>query len=225
MGECDHKARGMTLRIEDFKSTQSGPVSILGNGPSLDSHPFDHLLLYPTIGINRSWRKIRSTWYVMPPTDCYYKDIAWRKWTPVYVFVPGRLENCKDRIRYYTRFYKGEKPVNTDNMFVTINTDKGRRDPPKTEVFPDISFTLSGILALELAVYMGFNPIHLLAFDGGAHGHFPTGDGREHITSGTDHDKHHAAVKRKLDPGIEVYNCNPHSDIKTWPYKPIVRGW
>lgn len=206
--------------IFDFKDTHSGPIFILGNGPSLDEIEDFNKLPYPTFGVNRSWRKIRSKWHFIPPADCYFKELAKGKWKAQYIFTPGRIENAFEKLRLFGKPGAIHKcnfiivPCNQE-VYSKINVTKGE--------FPFIDFSLSGIMAMETAKYMGFKTFYLLGFDGGHIGYFNTGDKRDKNTTGIDHDKQYFSKIewRYRRDNVKVYNCNMDSAIMTWPKMPI----
>ncbi len=154
----------MRLELSAFRDTCSGPVCILGNGPSLDTVDIAKLAC-PTIGVNRSWRKVVSHWHCCSASDVYFRDIATQRWQPHYVFTLGTLESVKRKIDEYTPV--GVEPINIDSFVVTPNAFEkpNMLDWPGREV-PPLCFTLTGIFAIWLGAYMGFKPIYLLGYDG-----------------------------------------------------------
>ena len=88
-----------SYRIDDFKDTCSGPIFVLGNGPSLDTFDINNLP-YSTFGVNRSWRKIYSKWHFISAPDCYFRDLARGRWIAEHIFTPGSdLVNCERKLR------------------------------------------------------------------------------------------------------------------------------
>ena len=53
------------MNIHQLRGTRSGDVAILGNGPSLKSHPLHSIpSRVDVIGTNQSWRESESDWHV-----------------------------------------------------------------------------------------------------------------------------------------------------------------
>lgn len=211
---------GMKTTIFDFKDTHSGSIFILGNGPSLDEIEDFSRLPYPTFGVNRSWRKIRSEWHFISPPDCYFKELAQGKWSADYIFTPGRIENCYLKLEKHGEHEQHEQIFDHFN-FIVLPCDTNPRKRGRKK-FPYVEFSMAGIMAMEIAKYMGFTVLYLLGFDGGHFGHFKTGEA-DHDPTFIDHDKeyHSKMWKRYVNDGIRVYNCSMESKIMTWPKKPI----
>jgi len=209
----------MNNHITTFKNTALGDVVILGNGPSIDDVDFSKLVNLHTIGVNRSWRKCRSYWHFIPPADCYFKELANGKWSANYIFTPGRLENAEEKIRRLSI-----TPNNRTFNFITMPCDSNERynKKPVTDIFPNVGFTMSGVMAMELAAYIGFTTLHLVGFDGGSVGHFKTEDPRDVKSTGIDHNAYHDKLFYKWQRqniNVKVYNYSVKSLITTWTFR------
>lgn len=219
------------MELEHFKDIcTGGRVYLLGNGPSLDDQDCN-ALDGCTIGINRSWRKRRSLWHCIPPTDAYFEELARGKWGPACdlrpgwrstaIFTVGRMKAVQDRLNRFTMI--GAPRLDARDFFVAIEEDF---HPPST-ILPGSDFKYTGVFALKLAVYMGFTDIYLLGYDGGLKGHFRTGETSGRFSDRTDkpnwadHNKEHEAVAHRLPAGVKVTNHCLDSQITVWPRVPI----
>lgn len=203
--------------IFSFKDTCSGPVFVLGNGPSLDEIKDFSALPYPTFGVNRSWRRTRSRWHFVARCDRYFRDMALHGWIADHIFTPGPIENCHRKL---LRF--GSRSTISDVMrhFVLVPCDDrtARKHGVEWGEFPFVGFSMSGAMAMKTARYMGFDTLYLLGFDGGKAGHF---GGDDPPATGIDHDREYFREMKWRYPDLKVYNCSMGSGIATWPKKPI----
>ncbi len=209
------------MGLSDFKDTRRGSVCILGNGPSLDTFDIDRLK-YPTIGVNRSWRKVVSYWHVISAASVYFQEIGTRRWKPKFIFVPGPLVVSRNKLNRYVHSMDFSFLVEVPDNFPSA---------------PAAAFKLTGLLAIWLAAYIGFEDVCLLGYDGkdeyDRYRHFKT-EIAETTTLpgfctqcqlrhpiGGEHEQHHKELARLLPPAVRVFNCNPDSNVTTWPYKEV----
>jgi len=173
-------------------------VFILGNGPSIKEFaphmPKIHES-FPSISMNRGYEvkphgdfyvTLMDTFYLNEVKDSGYKD----------VFVVGSYTEIPENIRH------GFKPT------LTCIPRLSKHDPPPKDPL-DLSegFKVShtGVLALHLASWMGFDMAILLGYDG--HGrHFMP---RVQPDDNPNHARHIAEMKAfmALDYGMTIYNC------------------
>jgi len=225
------------MNITDFRDTQSGPVALLGNGPTLgtwveslksklaptvlerveigpprlgvnvDGKFAVSVVLtgftkqLPLIGINRSWKLIETPWrcYV---DEAHHDDIRLgRAPAPEMAFSvrdPNRLEvPCPSVVVPWT-------PVTQETpkqRFCGAELDVGSFGP------------FAGYFALELARWMGFNPIYLFGYDGDG-GHFDELDfERPELETRTWNGLFREARECLDRDGVRVINCSPASAI------------
>ena len=204
--------RVQSLRLSAWKDIHRGePAAILGTGPSLDELDLD-LFWGHLFGVNGSWRRTtnvdywvaqdlddlealgRGEWEMDPRTVAFVlhrpeNDRALELW-PQTVLVPIRKHRVGHRLsatRVFSRDLSGEGAQEHN----------------------------SGLLALQIAAWMGCDPVWLLGIDCQG-GHF-----YDNVKSVTPH----AAIAQKFDQAAQgfragrVYNANPNSAVRGFEFR------
>jgi len=198
---------GQRVNIADFRGTQSGPVALLGNGPSLSGWDLSALAeRMPLFGINRSWKIIETPWrcYV---DEYHHEDIRLgRAPAPEIAFTvrdPNRLELPCLTVEVPWTPITQETPK---RRFCGAELDRGSFGP------------FAGYFALEIARWMGFNPIYLLGYDGDG-GHFDEpGFHRPEFETRTWNELFREARTCLDRDGVRVVNCSPSSAIDAFEF-------
>ncbi len=143
------------MDILDFKDIDKDkPVLLLGNGPSLHELGMAPHVKIPTIGIHRSWFALPSKYHIILRNVPRYKEWG-NHWDDFIEILPSERPEV-----IFTSDSRKPK-VDFQNLIVV---------PVKQNSF---SFDLTqgssafnaGLLALEVAVWLGHNPIYLIGYD------------------------------------------------------------
>lgn len=198
--------------IEEFHNVHKGEEgAILLNGPSL----LENLPYLPehTIGVNASIYHHPSKYHVA-------LDILtiWKMCNPEYQYRPENLFS-------HRVFYEDGRELTRPPIFKYIDfepiTCVGWSEDLTKGIY---TARVSVWVALQIACYMGFDPIYLVGFDLSG-GHIPG-----HVNEGHDMMSYSARkqlylMKRVVNnyqpKGIitsRIYNCNPDSLCKSLPY-------
>lgn len=196
--------------ISYYKDLYYGPVLLLGNGPSLNFLDPNKLTMN-TIGIHRSWRVVSSIYHVIlrsvPRTESWTNH--WKEFS--------ELPSYRRPDHIFTSDIRGPEIVPLPrHRIVTRVMDK------TIEFSMDLSkgsgYYNAGILALEVAVWMGFNPIYLIGYDMNFdEGNFE--DPKAIIKPDVrilQRDLMQTAAN-KLRSHREVYNCSMSSSLTCFP--------
>lgn len=188
-------------RIAEWKDINKGePVAIIGNGPSVKSEKLARINC-KTIGLNQAWRLGKWTYYCIG-----------------------------DQAQFATYERERGSVTQLDPLFCTHASarDHGVKIWGRTSDIKYFSFDLvkDGVFlnnticafGIQLAVYMGHNPIYLVGVDakgphfyGGAH--IPEQKfGNQRETYGL-----FAGILRCTRPDIEVFNLNLTSAVRVFP--------
>tara|TARA_R110002111_G_scaffold99170_6_gene153283 strand:- start:2525 stop:3253 length:729 start_codon:yes stop_codon:yes gene_type:complete len=155
--------------MKKFKNKFKGErVFIVGNGPSLNNTPLDGLMGEYSFGMNRvsllyektDWR---PTFFICTTTNV--NDVEWRK---------DILESVELGIDTFVWDELKQHFVGLNNVHM-LNCTNGNEvvcDPPDNWWSYEAServtkFGTSMIVALQIATYMGFNPIYIVGADMG----------------------------------------------------------
>ncbi len=201
------------MNIADFHNAESGPVALLGNGPSLAEWDLPALAeRMPLFGMNTSWKLIETRW------RCYV-DVAHHDDIRL-----GRAP--APEVAFFLEDHcRKAKPEPLGPALTRVGVSISSRPRPSGEhgfcgaALGGGSFGLfAGYLALEIAQWMGFNPIHLIGYDGEG-GHFDEPD-VERSTKETESWRQDFRVARAcLDrAGVRVINCSPASVIDAFEF-------
>jgi hypothetical protein len=206
-------------RLGNFKGFLSGHgIAILGNGPSILDIVAEHDLSYLqvlSLGVNRSWKLKASAYHIVADLEHlheYYKDL----WDAMYVFTWRDPRNEEfDPVRSNAK----------DEKLVWC-----RSDYPEWSVMPKergkncLWSNFAGTAAVELAIWLGANPIWLLGYD------LHEGEGKFYHEEEPE-DGYGAYNAKQLEAfdliaphipkGVEIFNCNPDSALKHFPYRDV----
>lgn len=187
------------VRAETLRNTESGPVALLGNGPSLNRWPLDRLSC-PTIGINT--RHIKSKYH------CFVAGAMVER------LIKGQLRGSIvfHPFRYLQRLVKTPKTVKQNSLVLIPELVKQREFSWNLVQGSDATF--GGIFAIQVALFLGFKEIYLLGYDEhNAEGHYKEFD-RKRL-----HLPWYPLVKKAID-GLEIkmFVCNRESAIRVWPF-------
>lgn len=137
----------MDLTIADFKDRHKGERGfILGNGGSLPVDKLNLLDPFITIGVNRTHKVYRSTYF------CAIDE----KWLRECDFPPERIFTAQRR----------PKGVMIPCVSFNPKDPKEGRWWSRDLASDGIGYRNSGIFAIQIAHWMGLSPIYLLGFDG-----------------------------------------------------------
>ena len=202
-----------TERIEKFKSIHTGTVFVLGNGESLKQYDLSQLTKFNSISMNRGYHQFVTGYYCTVLDTFYLEKVA--------------------KINYKTVFISGsytEVPENVRWNFVAnavFIPRLCRHDSTPTNPF-DLRLgwkvTHTGILALYLAQYLGFDRAVLLGYDG--YGKHFIAKTRDNATE-QERQKRHKIHKQQMEEfmklpqrTIEIVNCNRENEYGH-KYKPF----
>lgn len=137
------------MTLASFRAKHSGPVAILGNGPTLNASLAQIPLKLPIIGTNRSWKVYPST----------YQFVAEKK------HIEDALPSFTMAHKRGSLFVAGEGfplgisiPLRRDGTTFSRDMEQG--------VVVSIGRAGSVVYgALQLAAWMGFGPLYLLGVD------------------------------------------------------------
>lgn len=183
------------MNIANWKNYHTGSVVVIGNGPSAAEYR-DRLktIPQPTISMNRGYELLHGDYYVTLMNTFYMEKVMESFYSCV--FMCGSYTEIPQDTRW------GFKPE------LTCIPRRTKHDPQPTNPL-DLSqgwrVTHTGILALYLASWMGFDTAILVGYDG--HGrHFMP---RVLPDDQPDHRRHIIEMKAfmELDHGLKIYNC------------------
>jgi len=209
----------MTLDITDFRDIHAEePVLLLGNGPSIDHIDLSQVAVR-TIGMNRSWRRHAAEYHCCFSRMPYLHEIDRGLHDPPVLFVAST--GAEEVLRW---------------MRVHLSMDRvvviPRASSPHTPwaAFPSKGWwgSLTGVFAIRIAVWMGFNPIYLVGYDSNRdERHFNTNDlegpfmdSKDRPQDGRNNVKHFSRLAEILaiaKPDLEIFNLNDASSIVCWP--------
>lgn len=209
----------MTLSITDYRDIHADePVLLLGNGPSLDSIDLSQVAIR-TIGMNRSWRRHAADYHCCFSRMPYLHEIDRGLHDPPVLFVASTGE---EEILRWMRVHL--------NMERIVMIDRASSSHTPWSAFPSKGWWphLTGIFAIRVATYLGFNPIYLIGYDSNEdERHFDTGDtGGPFMDSKNRPLSGHNNVRRFnrlaeilliTTPDLEIFNLNSTSAIVCWP--------
>jgi len=180
-------------RIDSWKGIHSGPVLVIGNGPSATKYDISSIP-FPSISMNRGYELFEGDYYITLMDTFYMEKVAQSKYD--HVFMCGGYTEIPANIR------DGFKPD------LTCIPRLSKRDPSPPEplnLSKGWKVSHTGVLALYLAAWMGFDTAILVGYDG--HGrHFMPRVLADDIPN---HKRHIAEMYEfmSLDSGLTIYNC------------------
>ena len=188
------------------------PCFLIGGGPSLTGFDFERLRgRGRVIAINRAFEFI--PWADM----LFFMD--WKFY--------NLCHNDKEKLRLWQEFQGIKLFCNllgrkTDDCYSVRGLGRhGMSWSLKKGVFHGNN---SGHGALEVALALGCRPIYLLGYDmnGDPRGHFHSGYGhRTNRMLGAVFLKHFLDLAQRIPRVSYIYNCNPDSGLRAWPFKTI----
>jgi len=209
----------MRVPIEQFQNVESGPCVIIGNGPTMNDWKGAEWDC-PIIGINRSvdfWSE-----------QDYFVTVAWDRLGDI---VEGKITAKK---AVFTCLHKASASLDELPQTITY-ADMSISDIYATTAVKGLSMfstdltrpilrTFGGVYAVQVAWYLGYNPLYLIAFDGGTEKFYgwhprlkelgPNGM----LINGGYHNLVFWHVKdfmdKNKDKGYMIYNCNSNSAIR-----------
>jgi len=211
---------------------------LIGNGASLDKINLDLFLNKTTFATNRIHLKYRQTrwrptyyviedfdeenWFQMEKEARFHAELGYECWF---------RDNLRDESDYEWGdnvhfFPKCDPPHPRDNERA-LGNDARRWHLPEICVLGG-----SGIVSIQIAILKGYNPLYLVGHDGNYQlGH---GSNFEGYTQGGYGKLHYVMQRNKLlhmghdacwhwcqEHGIDIYQTNPDSEFKQYPYVPI----
>ncbi len=210
------------IRMEDLKNTESGPVCLLGSGPSAKDVDF-YKINMPCIGINQSWRDMDTPWRVFIDPSNWMDLYQGTAPKPELAIFPFPAHNNQAQMRVGIReghIFMGIHPKIPDLTACVIMHLPEGQTMYKFNAFKLDEGTFapfSGIFALELAIWVGYNPIYLVGFDcTGSHYFDPTFNITKFCLNSWGRWLADAA-SHLHGSGIEVFDCSPLSDHGGFP--------
>lgn len=212
----------MYLPLDRIKNLEQDRATvILGNGPSLNGHDWKHIKdHFVTIGMNHSWKFLPQPDYYCAIVSLYIEQIIDG------FFHPGDLLVTRREIveEFYNQFYNSSKPGRAftipDKMLDVAEKDNIFNKWQLWDLnFKDNGFSLlTGGFALQLATFLGCNPIYLVGFDS-LSGNFD--NNRENNRRWQASYLNYAADVIEAQTDIKVYNTCRWSAIKGFEYKEL----
>lgn len=209
----------MTLDITDYRNVhEDEPVLLLGNGSSLDQIDLPRVAVR-MIGMNRSWRRHAAEYHCCFSRMPYLHEIDRGLHDPPVLFVAS---TGAEEVLGWMRVH-----LNTERIILiprAVSPQVGWSEFPSKGWWPDIT----GVFAIRIAAWMGFNPIYLVGYDcGGKDRHFDTGDIDGPFSAAHDVPQDRVTSRRRFhrlaktlaiaEPDLEIINLNPDSFITCWP--------
>lgn len=188
---------------------------VLGNGPSMESVDFDRLdPNVVVVGMHRSWRQCNPPFHVILRQACYWDEIEQGCWTPRGIVITKTDQKLENWDLGETRVAKirsvSKRHAGRPGFMMPLHEGSGA--------------IFCGQFALEVVAYMGPTRIYLIGYDmnnGTGHAYPEPG---EHISWDStrkvqrDTTAAVAARMKEVYPDTQVYNLNPDSALKCFPF-------
>ena len=178
--------------------------------------------------MHRSWRALRTDYHIILIHKEYFQDIAPGVWQPGTIFVQNHYrEFIEDDPRW--KDSRAWHPLQYHQQ--TVLVPRSVRDKMSGAISFDLVEVGShvihcGLFALEVAMWMGFNPIYLLGVDlHHGEGHFYKEEEDYHCPKDPKRDirvwlweeaARHIGNKR---PKLKIYNANYRSALRAFEFK------
>jgi hypothetical protein len=188
----------MTVNFVDWKNVHmGGTVFIFGNGPSLKEYfPYIKAInsKFESISMNRGYEVRPHGHYYVTLMDTFYLEKV-KHSSYQHVFTVGSYTEIPQSIRWTFQ------PSLT--FIPRLTKHDPTPDPPHMSKGWKVSHT--GVLALYLASWMGFDKAVLLGYDGHGRHFLP----RVQADDVPNHERHITEMQRfmALDHGMKIYNC------------------
>lgn len=176
------------------KSLKGNEIVLLGNGPSLwKTHPAA-LGKHNVLGINQSWKWMRADYHCCLDPE-HVRDYRDRRYT---------TDCLITNTEHLGILYDYPYTVLGVDMYPKIPF--GWQNTWKNNVFLGGFPLLTGLFAIQLAIWMGAKVIWLVGFDSS-----PSRVGQ--------HKWYNHAAKQLESVEVEIYNTNPKTHIEAFPIK------
>lgn len=195
---------------EDYHNTESGPVVLLGNGPSLKDWNLSRLEC-PTIGTNRSY-KIHPSKCLCFVTSKLMSEVMRGQ-----CFNKVKTIFCPEFLLYSPRWYSDPKHSCWDNVrhwWVPLVGDWAPMFG--YDLTKPIQLQFAGQLAIAVALWLGFTEVYLIGYDGHG-GHFNDLDPTHDISDAQRPALEAAAAWADTSPIVNIYQTNPESAFQCFP--------
>jgi len=208
---------------------KSKPVLLLGNGPSLDALDSTDDLACAAISMNRSWRKGPSEAQVFMKCRDYLDEIIMGDYVPKLIL--SRVQRSHGGQSFYGEKNYLRQRFNDARIEMppTVSIDDNNRDQQfQLDLTLGTAAPITGIFALEIAAWMGHNPIFLLGYDCSDDGHFKY-VAKEGSVFRNDLTMKRSSLTRFFEQAapalerakVEVLNLNSESRIRCFAFAPL----
>jgi hypothetical protein len=189
--------------VGKLKNTQTGPIFLIGNGESVAEYALERIPYVRRMGINRAWKLVDCKYHVLMYDTAFLQDAT--LYQPEWIFCPCDAAEIP-----------GDTRAALKNNVVCIERKFGLES---LDLVKGWKPSHAGLLAIQVAWYMGFNPINLIGFDGYGK-HFED----YYINPLADHERHKKELQEfkvkleKEDPNVVVVNTNKHNHYEVFNY-------
>jgi len=203
-------------------SEEGEPVLILGTGPSLDQLRDTEDIGISTMTMGRSWRKGFSSTHVLNSKADYWDEVIEGRLRPdlIVKLIPNMLTAINA--------YKYHKSLDhcPPTVFIDFHFTGSDDFPLSLDLTQGSAARWLGVLAMEVALWMGYSPIYLIGYDCGDEGHFiydrpKRRGGPEHQRPPTPNqpittwfNRHAATIQERA----QVVNLNPDSHLRCFEF-------
>lgn len=190
------------------------PALLLGNGPSLRDIDFERVSVPVVLGMNRSWKAYQATYHCLMYREDHISALTSGDCRPHVLFSLMQPHQAMALRQVVPELHHVRFPqIRTRHPLGTMAFDGLEKGTPCRN---------TGQLAIEVALWLGCQPIYLLGYDlGYGDGHFfddvsPTVEWRDRQRA-----LFHLLAKNiaMKFPGRSVFNLNPKSCIDAFPFK------
>jgi len=209
----DEKKRFLNIRDYAKRNNRKG-CFVIGGGTSLDGFDLSLLDNEFSLTVNHSVEAYPESSATIFSDKIFLSKSPFKFQNYKGLVFAGAESGYKDRAKY-ERF-------NQDNLHVyNINRSEPVENPRVGLFHP----TSTGLIALNLAIMMGFKKIFLLGYDY----YYEQGSGRVHFNG--DYPHHKRVIESKMFTKVKkfvmferwshiIFNCNPESNLKIFKFKP-----
>ena len=203
----------VTLQHSYRNACPDVPALLLGNGPSLELIDFGRLAVPVVIGMNRSWKAYQAMYHCLMYREEHISALTSGQCGPRVLFTIMQPHQAMATRRVLPELHLVRFPqIRTNYPLGTMAFDGLEKGTPCRN---------TGQFAIEVALWLGCDPIYLIGYDlGYDDGHFfddasPSGEWR---------DKQRALFRllaqniAKKFPDRSVFNLNPESSVDAFPF-------
>ena len=145
----------------EYYDIERGAVAILGNGPTLNDFQLDKLSI-PTIGVNRSYKKVKSKYHCFVTPRILNSVLAgWLRGTGA-IFCPRDAFVLNRPIATSDPGHSHWGNVGIPYVPVDNNWD----GPFHYDLTNSVNASFGGILGIITAMWLGYRDLYLIGFDG-----------------------------------------------------------